>query len=752
MKLIKFPLKNDKTPACKHWKTHALTDDEAKNSNMLGTIVPKGVFIIDVDLYKGVTLEDIEHKLECKIPWRAAKLQETLRGGEHYGFRIDGDIEMRQGTNLLDIEGFDSRSAGKAYLASGKGYKDLTILGLDATLSDPNLLPELPDNAIELLRTKKVDTAVSDLADIIEKKPIEGINLDDVKLYVNRLTAEQSADSHTWLRVGMGIYHQTEGSEDGWAIFDEFSKKAPEKYDRTMNRTRWGSFGRESGSRIKFPTVIQMAGGKNTAGGSIANNLKTQLENCKKVEDIEKIIKKISTEKLDPVGINLLLKDVQAAYKIICGKAPTLGALKQGIRKLQRIERNGEFIKDYVFLTSCNQFMHIENKSTMDTKGFNIAYNRETPFSADGIPIDAVKYAEKSIKCVEDGMYAPMFDTFFIHVDLTYINLYKKVEIDDVQAGTTDIVDRVIKHIEHILVNKAERRIFTEYLAHNIQFPGKKINWAIVLQGVQGDGKSFFAEMMQHTLGYQNIRIMNAETLEGAHTGWAGGQCMTFIEELKLDNYRKYSILNKLKPYIANPSVECRALYKNPRVIMNTTNYIAFSNYTDSLPLDINDRRYCILFSQWQNRSKLLEFMKKNSNYYPNLYDDMRKHFAELYNWLKNYKISNQFLAYKNAPMTDSKNKMISESINDNTLIVQDAIIKFDCEDINDQVINITKLVKLINEDFDSDMRNFPKTAALKHSLRELGYQSVGIYKNNERQNQRIYAKDLFKKALDFKT
>jgi arsenate reductase-like glutaredoxin family protein len=264
-----------------------------------------------------------------------------------------------------------------------------------------------------------------------------------------------------------------------------------------------------------------------------------------------------------------------------------------------------------------------------------------------------------------------------------------------------------------------------------------------VLQGVQGDGKSLFAEMMQHVLGFNNVRIMNVQSLESSFTGWAEGQCMTFIEELKLDNYRKYEVLNNLKPYITNETIEVTKKGKDPRVVINTTNYFALTNFKDALPIDENDRRYCVLFSQWQQSEKLVEFMENNPGYYSELYNDMRLGAGELLDWLSNHKISEVFLAAKRAPLTKAKESMQLLSKSDDHLIVDDAIHEFECSDINENTLNITKLQKLVSTEGNiSDYEHFPKTSRLKNILTDMGYHFIGVHKNKDRKNQRLYNKD----------
>ncbi|MEZ5816762.1 MAG: DUF3987 domain-containing protein [Hyphomicrobiaceae bacterium] len=63
-----------------------------------------------------------------------------------------------------------------------------------------------------------------------------------------------SRDNATWLKVGMAI--KAEFGEDGWSIFDEWSRRA-ENYDAKVNRTRWRSF--KTGGGITIASLYGMA-------------------------------------------------------------------------------------------------------------------------------------------------------------------------------------------------------------------------------------------------------------------------------------------------------------------------------------------------------------------------------------------------------------------------------------------------------------------------------------------------------------
>jgi len=272
-----------------------------------------------------------------------------------------------------------------------------------------------------------------------------------------------------------------------------------------------------------------------------------------------------------------------------------------------------------------------------------------------------------------------------------------------------------------------------------------------VLQGVQGDGKTLLAEVMQLILGLRNVRLLNAKTLESNFSDWAAGQCMTFIEEIKLDGLEKYKVLNSIKPYITNDVIEVHPKGGKPFVALNTTNYFALTNYQDAIPIDDRDRRYCILFSQWQCPIKLAEFEAANPGYYSNLYKAIREKPGQLLGWLMTHEIPPSFYATKRAPKTAAKERMKQLSKPDGLLLVEDMIVKFECETINEEWVNITQLRKLSTDQFEDTAKDFPKPSTLKHIMEDLGYHNIGRYKNSSRLNQQIYSKNSTKTAVDFK-
>jgi len=665
-----FPLGNNKQPAVPKgtdWREYVGN----ANTDLIGVPIPKGAIVFDLDTYKGVTCEDVERLFNCAFDWEEGELQTTLKGGKHYAFSVP-EGEFKNGTDVLDLKGFDTRSSGKGYIATGKGYEDCTMFGLIETLNDIDNLPALPLQAVELLRDGVV-VDDDDLLSLISSQPLD-IEESEIELYMSKLDGGHAENSDSWLRVMFALWHQTQGSDKGWELFDTFSALCPEKYDEKKNRARWESCSRSKKQNpITFASVIDMVGGRDVVESDKFELLKLRLFECDTKEQLKDVVKEGVALNLDTLNTTIFVKSLMKQFKEVLGESLSESQVRK-ILKAASGKKGSDYFEDYIFVTATGEYMNRISKIKMGPRSFDVQYNRLTPSDGDGNPQTATNFVNNKIECVHDGMYAPSFDDMFEYDGVDYFNTYRPTTLKRVDNGKTNIVDRIIGHIAHLLPNEYERNLVIDYLAHNVQFPGRKLHWAMILQGVQGDGKSFLAEMMKHVLGHSNCRMVTVESLDEKYTPWAEGNCMVFIEELKLDNYKKYETLNKLKPYITNPTVSVRRMQKDVYECVNTTNYFALTNFKDALPIDDNDRRYCVLFSQWQSKEKLMDWMKLNPDYYPNLYDDMRKNAGEILDWLLNHKISKSFLGLSRAPDTDAKRQMVDMAKSDDYLVVEDAI------------------------------------------------------------------------------
>ena len=225
--------------------------------------------MIDIDSQHGATREAITDSLGCDLDWDESLLQRTPSGGEHHGFALLTGDSLRQGDSLLGIKGFDTRVAGKGWIATGKGYEDDTIFGID----DPDVwreLPALPDAAVSALCVGNGfdgDDGDADGTDglmaELGKQRLDGIDIESARRYIERLPADDLEDYGAWLKPGMALHHQFDGSDEALTLWVDWSRDAS-TFDEAECRRKWSGFGDRSGvvSPTRFDYVIYRAGGR----------------------------------------------------------------------------------------------------------------------------------------------------------------------------------------------------------------------------------------------------------------------------------------------------------------------------------------------------------------------------------------------------------------------------------------------------------------------------------------------------------
>jgi P4 family phage/plasmid primase-like protien len=242
-----FPCRADKSPAVnenEHWADRAQLDPSESNwpTGLVGVPVPPGVVVIDLDTYKGVTREVVEHHLGVALPWDAALIQHTFQGGQHYAFAVDWPV--RQGANLkingVKVPGLDTRSGGKGYIATGDGYTSQGF-GLFA-LAHPESLPKLPAECratMEHLERTPIERTAPPTADETD--------VDAVRAALAFVSPDCGRSE--WVKIGMALRHYFAADEEtGLALFDAWSggeywrDGCPPSYDGDSIEHQWGSF------------------------------------------------------------------------------------------------------------------------------------------------------------------------------------------------------------------------------------------------------------------------------------------------------------------------------------------------------------------------------------------------------------------------------------------------------------------------------------------------------------------------------
>ena len=159
-----------------------------------------------------------------------------------------------------------------------------------------------------------------------------------------------------------------------------------------------------------------------------------------------------------------------------------------------------------------------------------------------------------------------------------------------------------LRHLERMVPLDFEREHLLNVLAHKVQYPGHKINHAVLLGGKPGSGKDTLLAPFFWAIGGPaklNCALVKNEDLTSQ---WGYGlECEVMeIAELRQSEARdRRALENHLKPVIAAPPeylpVNRKGLH--PYMALNRVLVVAFSNERVSISLPSDDRRWFVLWA-----------------------------------------------------------------------------------------------------------------------------------------------------------
>lgn len=224
------------------------------------------------------------------------------------------------------------------------------------------------------------------------------------------------------------------------------------------------------------------------------------------------------------------------------------------------------------------------------------------------------------------------------HEGRTSVNTYYPVPVACMEGD----VSPFLRHLEKILPDERDRTILLSYLAAVVQYPGRKFQWAPLLQGWEGNGKSFVCDVMEHAVGFTYTHKPQAEDLGNKFNSWMYGKLLIVVEDVYVPGH-KANIIEALKPMITGKRVGLQGKGADQITAEVCCNFIFNSNFRNALGQAVKGRRYCVFFTAQQEPSDLVRD-GMNGEYFKNLYDwAAGGGFAAVTHFLRNYAIADEF-------------------------------------------------------------------------------------------------------------
>lgn len=594
-------------------------------------------------------------------------------------------------------DGKDNKHEPKVEVFCGSGFVTVTGNALpDCDMWGWSEAAELPETVIAMHRTRIGDrSAASDDDFMIALKPKVGWTLDDAKAVLKR--CDPNAPREQWFQILAALHHEFDGSDDALDLADEWSsgrlgEVEVENYSgRRDVEGRWNSLGKRNNREpIGAAYILRIA--KDTTAhekyDATAEWRKAIGESHDEFSLRERVCVQISRdERLGDMERELLAAALQDKFKSLGTKYP-IAQCRKLVEKRAPKKPGGsdipEWAKGWVYVTDDDKFFRIDSEEWLTMQGFNAKFNREMPVNEEGeVSRAAAWYAleDLGIPSVTKAMYLPWGGPLFETEGIKCVNTYRPSSVPaasgTIGQGGREAVKVVMRHIDLLCGGRTkERDALVAWMAHNVQHPGVKIRWAPLIKGVEGDGKSLLGGLMAAMMGRTNVRNISPKVLGTDFTGWAEGAAIGVLEEIKLTGHNRYDILNALKPFVTNDSVEIHRKGCDPYDAVNTMNYIAFTNHGDALPLNDTDRRWFVLFTPFASRDDLSRAVGGSGlrAYFDVLHSSIESHRAELRQWMLDYAIPEWFNRNGDAPETREKASMVAMSISSDEDAARDVI------------------------------------------------------------------------------
>jgi hypothetical protein len=235
---------------------------------------------------------------------------------------------------------------------------------------------------------------------------------------------------------------------------------------------------------------------------------------------------------------------------------------------------------------------------------------------------------------------------------------------------TVGDVSPFLHHVEKMLPDERDRAILLSYMAACVQYQGVKFQWAPILQGAEGNGKSTLMSVVSEAVGQHYTHWPKAVDLASDFNGWVADKLFIAVEELKpRDHMKADEIIENLHLLIAGGrgmSVQYKGVDQVSMEIcanvMGATNHKGTIRKTRD-----NARRFCMFYMAQQTKADI-ERAGMGGDYFPRFYDWLKNRdgWAIVSELLYSYPIHPEFnpaAGANRAPDTSSTDMVISESL-----------------------------------------------------------------------------------------
>lgn len=211
-------------------------------------------------------------------------------------------------------------------------------------------------------------------------------------------------------------------------------------------------------------------------------------------------------------------------------------------------------------------------------------------------------------------------------------------------------------HMRKLFPLERDRLIVLSYMAAVVQHKGIKFQWAPLIQGVEGNGKTLLTRCVAEAVGERYTHMPPAHEIHEKFNAWLFEKIFIGVEDIYVPEQKK-EIFEILKPMITSGRLAKRAMQTDQVMHEVCCNFIFNSNHQDAVRKTRNDRRIAIFYCAQQNAADLVRD-GMHGDYFPKLYEWLREEgYAIVSEFLHTFPIPDEFnpaTSCQRAPETSS--------------------------------------------------------------------------------------------------
>ena len=604
-------------------------------------------------------------------------------------------------------------------------------------------------------------------ADIAERVTMSLAQVRDTLM----LIPNDAADYDSWLNNGMATWHQTEGSAEGFEIWVEWSSQSW-KHNLAECEKKWRSFNEAGKGRapITFRTVIREAKEfKAAVAEATAQETDAAFRAATTKGDYEKALTAAKRADITQNDRNALVPIVQETYQRVFKAKLSITDARRALRAEREVPAMPAWLEGWAYDRAAEGFVNLNTLQSASTKGFDDQFGAHLLTKADLAEGKLVPDTRPSTLALNlyrvdqiDGVrYAPGEPAMFNRDGRVYANRYSEANLPPMPAVLTathfEYIRRFRDHISHLVEDVREQEIFLSWFAHLVQ-TRRRINWALVIQGTEGDGKTWFGRMMEKILGVDNVHVVDSKSFQDGFNAWAEESLLNMVEEIRVAGKNRFEMMDNIKPYITNSRIAVRRMRTDAYQADNTASYFLATNHQDAIPVTLESTRYFIVRSQWQTKSAIDAFKADNPDYYEELWEMVigdNDAAGAIRHYLMHVELHPEFDASNRAPRSAGREYMASVTREGPATVLHEILNEEYNHRISRDLVVVNDLVAAVNERIGEPLTSRGVSAILQRE----GFEYLGRFRisNDEQritcwtQNRKRFSADTEKLTSDIR-